>query len=163
MAVNRSVVADPDKVANVWHLATAEPERLETSAAGEAVNDFLDPPDTSQIHGIACHADWRFAARAVLFAGVMKELLAPINNPRYVIIGKEWGVRLLRELPCPSVFARRQQDAEILRRQLDRCLTHCTMVYARTEEGRHTLLRCQTRSFLNRDEQLPHILTTTSE
>ena len=49
MAVNRSVVADPDKVANVWHLATAEPERLETSAAGEAVNDFLDPPDTSQI------------------------------------------------------------------------------------------------------------------
>lgn len=25
----------------------------------------------------------------VLFAGVMKELLAPINNPRYVIIGKE--------------------------------------------------------------------------
>ena len=43
------------------------------------------------------------------------------------------------------------------------CLTHCTMVYARTEEGRHTLLRCQTRSFLNRDEQLPHILTTTSE
>ena len=87
----------------------------------------------------------------VLFAGVMKELLAPINNPRYVIIGKEWGVRAYCvSFPCPSVFARRQQDAEILR-------------YARTEEGRHTLLRCQTRSFLNRDEQLPHILTTTSE
>ena len=132
MAVNRSVVADPDKVANVWHLATAEPERLETSAAGEAVNDFLDPPDTSQIHGIACHADWRFAARA----GAVRR--------RYE------GATLA-------------QDAEILSRQLDRCLTHCTMVYARTEEGRHTLLRCQTRSFLNRDEQLPHILTTTSE
>lgn len=100
----------------------------------------------------------------VLFSGVMKELLAPINNPRYVIIGKEWGVRAYGvSFPCPSVFARRQQDAEILSRQLDRCLTHCTMVYARTEEGRHTLLRCQTRSFLNRDEQLPHILTTTSE
>lgn len=100
----------------------------------------------------------------VLFAGVMKELLAPINNPRYVIIGKEWGVRAYCvSFPCPSVFARRQQDAEILSRQLDRCLTHCTMVYARTEEGRHTLLRCQTSSFLNRDEQLPHILTTTSE
>ena len=152
MAVNRSVVADPDKVANVWHLATAEPERLETSAAGEAVNDFLDPPDTSQIHGIACHADWRFAARA----GAVRR--------RYVIIGKEWGVRAYCvSFPCPSVFARRQQDAEILSRQLDRCLTHCTMVYARTEEGRHTLLRCQTRSFLNRDEQLTHILTTTSE
>lgn len=27
MAANRSVAADPDKVANVWHLATAEPER----------------------------------------------------------------------------------------------------------------------------------------
>lgn len=64
----------------------------------------------------------------VLFAGVMKELLAPINNPRYVIIGKEWGVRAYCvSFPCPSVFARRQQDAEILRRQLDRCLTHCTM------------------------------------
>lgn len=73
----------------------------------------------------------------VLFAGVMKELLAPINNPRYVIIGKEWGVRAYCvSFPCPSVFARRQQDAEILSRQLDRCLTHCTMVYARTEEGR---------------------------
>lgn len=101
------------------------------------MNDFLDPPDTSQIHGIACHADWRFAREQVLFAGVMKELLAPINNPRYVIIGKEWGVRAYCvSFPCPSVFARRQQDAEILSRQLDRCLTHCTMVYARTEEGR---------------------------
>lgn len=83
MAVNRSVAADPDKVANVWHLATAEPERLETSAAGEAVNDFLDSPDTSQIHGIACHADWRLRREQVLFSGVMKEPLAPINNPRY--------------------------------------------------------------------------------
>ena len=56
----------------------------------------------------------------VLFAGVMKELLAPINNPRYVIIGKEWGVRTYGvSFPCPSIFARRQQDAEILRRQLD--------------------------------------------
>lgn len=55
MAVNRSVVADPDKVANVWHLATAEPERLETSAAGEAVNDFLDPPDTADSrHCVSC-------------------------------------------------------------------------------------------------------------
>ena len=53
----------------------------------------------------------------VLFAGVMKELLAPINNPRYVIIGKEWGVRAYCvSFPCSSVFARRQQDAEILRR-----------------------------------------------
>lgn len=37
----------------------------------------------------------------VLFAGVMKELLAPINNPRYVIIGKEWGVRTYGvSFPC---------------------------------------------------------------
>ena len=156
MAANRSVAADPDKVANVWHLATAEPERLETNAVGKEVSDFLDPPDTSQIGGSR--------REQVLFAGVMKELLAPINNPRYVIIGKEWGVRTYGvSFPFPSIFARRQQDAEILRRQLDRCLTHCTMVYTRTEEGRRTLLRCQTRSFLNRDEQLPRILTTTSE
>lgn len=64
MAANRSVATDPDKVANVWHLATAEPERLETNAVGKEVSDFLDPPDTSQIHGVACHADWWFAARA---------------------------------------------------------------------------------------------------
>lgn len=48
MAANRSVAADPDKVANVWHLATAEPERLETNAVGKEVSDFLDPPDTSR-------------------------------------------------------------------------------------------------------------------
>ena len=161
MAVNRSVAADPDKVANVWHLATAEPERLETSAAGEAVNDFQTRRRFTALRVMLIGGSRR---EQVLFAGVMKELLAPINNPRYVIIGKEWGVRAYCvSFPCPSVFARRQQDAEILSRQLDRCLTHCTMVYARTEEGRHTLLRCQTRSFLNRDEQLPHILTTTSE
>lgn len=42
----------------------------------------------------------------VLFAGVMKDLLAPINNPRYVIIGKEWGVRTYGvSFPCPSIFA----------------------------------------------------------
>ena len=100
----------------------------------------------------------------VLFAGGMMVLRVPINIPRYVIIGKEWGVRAYCvSFPCPSVFARRQQDAEILSRQVDRCLTHCTMVYARTEDGRHPLLRSQPRSFHNRAAPLPHKLPTTAQ
>ena len=116
MAVNRSVVADPDKVANVWHLATAEPERLETSAAGEAVNDFLDPPDTSQIHGIACHADWRFAARA----GAVRRRYegATRAHQQSAICHHREGMgraRLRRELPppvriCPPPAGRRDTE-----------------------------------------------------
>ena len=55
----------------------------------------------------------------VLFAGVMKELLAPINNPRYVIIGKEWGVRaycVSFPLPvriCPPPAGRRDTEPAV--------------------------------------------------
>ncbi|MBW3090152.1 DEAD/DEAH box helicase family protein [Bifidobacterium miconisargentati] len=97
----------------------------------------------------------------VLFAKAMNELLAPIGNPRYVIIGKEWGVRAYGvSFACPDAFSRRQQDAEILRRHLNRSLTHCSLVYTRTEEGRHILLRCRTRSFLNLDQHVQRRLTT---
>ena len=81
-------------MSGIWRLV--EPERLETSAAGEAGERLpLDPPDTPQIHGIACvmliGGSWR---EQVLFAGVMKELLSRPSTIRDMSSSvREWGVR----------------------------------------------------------------------
>ncbi|WP_163199088.1 MULTISPECIES: DEAD/DEAH box helicase family protein [Bifidobacterium] len=97
----------------------------------------------------------------VVFAETMAELLSPIDNPHYVIVGREWGVREYGvSLPCPAMFARRRRDVEVLRASLQRHWTGCTMIDTHTEEGRRILLRCRTRSFLNRGGKMPNTVTT---
>ena len=47
----RTVAADPDKVANIWHLVAVEPPPQPGNAAMRMADAILDPPDYSTIRG----------------------------------------------------------------------------------------------------------------
>lgn len=86
-----------------------------------------------------------------LFSRMLQELLAPIDNPRFVLIGKRWGRPAYGvSFPCPASLARRKSDVECLTRHLRAGLRRYEPVYTRSEQGRRVLLMCRRRSFLNR-------------
>ncbi|PJM72732.1 hypothetical protein CS006_09230 [Bifidobacterium primatium] len=125
------------------------------------IEDVPAPGLDDERTALRCMAVGGTRREQVVFAETMAELLSPIDNPRYVIVGREWGVREYGvSLPCPAIFARRRRDVEVLRRSLQRRWAGCTIIDTHTEEGRRILLRCRLRSFLNRGGRTPNTVTT---
>lgn len=92
-----------------------------------------------------------------VFAEAMREMLFPIDNPRYILI-KSYGFAKLTILKyshcyaCPSVIATKKENVEILASYLKRTTGKFALFYTRNELGRKRLLKCRKRSYINRNE-----------
>lgn len=85
-----------------------------------------------------------------VFQNAMRELLSPIENPRYLLIkrrGKK-GYRYRMSFACPTELGKKKEFAEILRRELSRTMGKFAVVYAHRENGRRLTLRCRRRSYI---------------
>lgn len=83
-----------------------------------------------------------------LFTEAMRELLAPLENPRYLIEGKKIV------LTVPERFGRNKQIANLFLNELNQSsLPKCQLVYTRNPEGRQKLVTYRMRQvFQTRDE-----------
>lgn len=82
------------------------------------------------------------------FLRALRELLQPIENPRYLLARKRiW--RFFREdyFPVPELLARKKEFAEFFARKWRRLVGPSELVFTRTAEGRELLLRARTHSF----------------
>ena len=90
-----------------------------------------------------------------VFAQAVSELLAPIDNPKYVLVRRVGPLKDCRtSYACPSVFAQSKDYAEKLRRALSRRQGAFDLVYTYTPEGRAVLWECCCKSFANRNQAL---------
>ena len=92
-----------------------------------------------------------------VFSNAIREMLSPIENPRYLFI-KEMGLfggkfAHRYSYSCPSVLGRRKEDAAILDDYLKRCSGGFLLVYTRSEKGRKELLRCRRYSYLKQNSR----------
>ena len=85
-----------------------------------------------------------------LFAQVISELFAPINNPRYLIEGKKMF------LPVPERFGRNKQIATIFLKELNKqSRTNYRLIYTRNPTGRQKLVDYRMiQTFNPRDEAI---------
>ena len=87
------------------------------------------------------------------FACCMEELWGIIDNPRYLLAREVWG-RPTDEYYCvPEIFGRQKERALIFEKQMRKVLGNYRVVYTRTPEGRKTLLRARTKSFVNKNQK----------
>lgn len=85
-----------------------------------------------------------------LFAEAMKELLSPVNNPRYVVVRRVLRVpQYSLSMACPSLLGNNKQNAELFQRELARQLGDMLVVYTRNEAGYAVNKKCVKRSFVN--------------
>ena len=91
-----------------------------------------------------------------VFHGAIKELLSPIENPRYLLIprGAFGRLRYRHALACPEILGRKNEYAECIAKELKRSMGKIETVYTRSEEGRKLILKCRKKAYITENENV---------
>ncbi|WP_258955891.1 DEAD/DEAH box helicase family protein [Shewanella woodyi] len=84
-----------------------------------------------------------------VFADCLAEILAPIENPRYLILreGEFLGTSRDDYHAVPMKFAAKKERAQIFYNSWQKNVSLSELIYTRTEEGRRRLLKAKMKSF----------------
>ena len=83
------------------------------------------------------------------FINALCEIISPVDNPRYVIIRKSKFIFFINQKDyhsVPEILGRNKNTAEYFKRQWVRFVGACDLIYARTIEGRKTILKSRAKS-----------------
>lgn len=85
-----------------------------------------------------------------IFNESIKELLSPIENPRYILVKKTFYNKpiYLYSLACPSVIGRKKEYVEEFEWNLRRTSGKYKIIYTRNEGGREVILKCRRTSYI---------------
>ena len=97
---------------------------------------------------VKCSLNGGTSYESSLFLTALREMLDPIENPRYLLVrrtGIWWGFREDYHA-VPELIGRRKDQAEHLGKMWRRHVGPATLVYTRATEGRRALLRARAHS-----------------
>lgn len=135
-------------------------------AVRDALCDCELLPEAHRHTRILCReqasGDWSIAlsqgsfAEQSLFAECMHQVLAPIENPRYLVYRYQDRFRQLYVdfHAVPTVLAVRKDRAEHFLRAWNRRVCLAELIFTRNDEGRELLLKARMRAFSNAREDL---------
>lgn len=88
-----------------------------------------------------------------IFNEAIKELLSPIDNPKYLIIKKNvFGINdYSYSFACPSIFAKNSQNVSIFKTHLKRAIGTIEINYVYSEEGRKLLVKARKHAFITQN------------
>ena len=91
-----------------------------------------------------------------IFHTAIKELLSPIENPRYLLIpvNRFGRMRYRYALACPEVLGAKNEYAECLASKLKRSMGKIETVYTRTEKGRKLIVTCRKASYITKNDEI---------
>lgn len=89
-----------------------------------------------------------------VFNEAIKELLSPIENPRYVIIKKNifGGYDYRNSFACPSVIAKNDRCVEKLSERFN-AIGNVEVVYAYNDVGKKLSYKCRKKSYITKNEK----------
>ena len=85
-----------------------------------------------------------------VFHAAVKQLLSPIENPRYIIVprGIFGKLKYRYALACPDVLGAKGEYVQCLAKKLKLSMGKVEAVYTRTQDGRKLILECRKRSYI---------------
>lgn len=98
---------------------------------------------------VFCHLDGGTTFEKSIFVNALQEIIAPINNSRYVVIRKNKFLLFVKQKDyhsVPEIIGRNKKMAEYFQIQWQKLVGSCDLVYTRTVEGRKLLLRSRVKS-----------------
>jgi superfamily II DNA or RNA helicase len=105
---------------------------------------------------IYCHLDGGTTYEKSSFIKSLQEVLACIDNPRYIIVRKSTFLKLISQKDyhsVPEVIGQNKKAAEYFERQWSRFVGNCELIYTRTIEGRKILLKSRINSLSSEFEE----------
>ncbi len=109
---------------------------------------------TEKKNTVNCSLEKATVREKNVFAKALSELLSPIDDPRYLLIGTKGISKLtsrnyVQSYACPSVIAVKKETAEILAKNLKSAGGKFELVFTRNENGRKELFKCRKFSYIN--------------
>ena len=110
---------------------------------------------------IYCHLEGGTTFDKSTFINALQEVIAPIDNPRYVIIRKNMFMLFVKQKDyhsVPEVLGKNKNLAEYFKDQWERLVGSCDLIFTRTIDGRKLLLRSRVKSLAAQfDENVEHV------
>ncbi len=91
---------------------------------------------------IYCHLNAGTTQERTLFLNAVSEVLAPVVNPRYLIVSTSGDLNDidLQYYPLPTIFSKKRKSANIVERHWQKTIGPCEVVFTRNRQGRRELL-----------------------
>jgi superfamily II DNA or RNA helicase len=110
---------------------------------------------------VYCHLRGGTTFDKSTFINALQEIVAPIDNPRYVIIRKNRFIFFVKQKDyhsVPEVLGRNKNLAEYFKNQWERLVGACDLIFTRTIEGRKLLLKSRVKSLSAQfDDKVEHV------
>ena len=110
---------------------------------------------------VYCHLEGGSTFEKSTFINALQEILAPLNNPRYLIIRKSRFLFFIDQKDyhtVPEILARNKHLAGYFKDQWERHVGDCDLVFTRTIEGRKLLLISRMQSLASQmDRKVEHV------
>ncbi len=98
---------------------------------------------------IYCHLEGGTTFEKSTFIKSLQEIIASVDNPRYLIIRKSLFLKLIAQKDyhaVPELIGRNKRMAEYFEQHWKRIVGACELIYTRTIEGRKILLQSRIKS-----------------
>ncbi|TMM58817.1 DEAD/DEAH box helicase [Maribacter algarum] len=100
-----------------------------------------------QLNGtFVCYLKGATNAESTLFVNLLAEILAPVENPRYLLVYKHWIKRhwgLRNYYVVPTQFGKRKEDAQLFHQCWKKHVDSSKLLYTRSLKGRKELLKAR--------------------
>lgn len=110
---------------------------------------------------VYCHLEGGTTFDKSTFINALQEIIAPIDNPRYVIIRKNRFMLFVKQKDyhsVPEILGRNKNLAEYFQSQWERLVGACDLIFTRTFDGRKLLLKSRVKSLAAQfDDKVEHV------
>ncbi|MDR0541847.1 MAG: DEAD/DEAH box helicase family protein [Dysgonamonadaceae bacterium] len=110
---------------------------------------------------VYCHLEGGTTFDKSTFINALQEIIAPIDNPRYVIIRKNRFMLFVKQKDyhsVPEILGRNKNLAEYFKNQWERLVGTCDLIFTRTIDGRKLLLKSRVKSLAAQfDDKVEHV------
>jgi superfamily II DNA or RNA helicase len=110
---------------------------------------------------VFCHLEGGTTYDKSVFINALQEVIAPVDNPRYVIIRKNTFLLLVQQRDfhsVPEILGRNKNLAEYFTNQWEQLVGSCELVFTRTIEGRKLLLKSRVQSLAAQfEDKVEHV------
>jgi len=100
-----------------------------------------------QLNGtFICYLKGATNSESSLFVNLLAEILAPVENPRYLLVYRHWIKRhwgLRNYYVVPAQFGKRKEDAKLFHQIWKKYVDSSKLLYTRSIEGRRELLKAR--------------------
>jgi len=106
-----------------------------------------------------CHLEGGTNYEKSQFIQTLHELIAPVDNPRYLLEQKNNFFFMKKSLyfSVPETFAKNKKSVEFFQKTWNKTLDKSDLIFTRTIEGRQILLKLRFQSLMKRNVQIEHL------